>query len=203
MPIVDGAHRPADDEAREEVEHRRQVQLVAAPDHELRRVRHPARQLTSDGLYAYEGAVGDAFTDGVDFGMLVKPNTTDVEDHSIPRPGQRPVLGSPDPDHINTSYGERSNLSLRMGNRRYTRQTNAFSKKLVNHCHMLTLWFTFYNFCRPHKGMGGKTPAQAAGFSDSVYPVSWIVELIDIRARKPNRPNTYRKRRALEGGEGR
>ena len=90
-----------------------------------------------------------------------------------------------------------------MGNRRYTRQTNAFSKKLVNHCHMLALWFTSYNFCRPHKGMGGKTPAQAAGLPDSVYPVSWIVELIDIRAPKPNPPKTHRKRRALEGGEGR
>ena len=61
------------------------------------------------------------------------------------------------------------------GCRRYRRQTNAFSKRLENHCHMLALWFTFYNFCRTRRGVGGKTPAQAAGLSNSVYPVSWLV----------------------------
>ena len=152
------------------------------------------RQLSSDGLYAYESAVEDAFGADINFGMLVKPNTTDVQERSIPRPKQTPVQGNPDPERINTSYVERSNLSLRMGNRRYTRLTNAFSKTLVNHRLMLALWFTFYNWCRPHRGIGGRTPAMAAGLCNSVYPVSWLVELVDIRAPKPNRPKTYRKR---------
>lgn len=157
------------------------------------------RQLSSDGLYAYESAVEDAFGADIDFGMLVKPNTTDVQERSIPKPKQQAVLGTPDPERINTSYVERANLSIRMGNRRYTRLTNAFSKTLENHAHMLALWFTFYNWCRPHRGIGGRTPAQAAGLCDSPCPVSWIVELVDFRAPKPNRPKHYKPRKKRTG----
>lgn len=127
------------------------------------------RQLTSDGFYAHEGMVEDAFADdGVDFGMLVKPATTDVENRSIPRPRQRPVFGNPDPDRINTSYVQRPNLSLRMENRRYTRQTNAFSKTLETTATMLALWFTYYNFVPTHRGLGTAiTPAMAPGLTNS------------------------------------
>lgn len=154
------------------------------------------RQLTSDGLYAYESAVEDAFGADIDFGMLVKPNTADVQERSIPKPVQRSMQGNPDPDRINTSYVERSNLTLRMQNRRYTRLTNAFSKTLVNHCHMLALYFTFYNWCRPHLSLGKRvTPAMAAELCSSVYPVSWIVELVDIGAAKPQCPRFYNTKR--------
>ncbi len=158
------------------------------------------RQLTSDGLYAYESAVEDAFGTDINFGMLVKPNTTDVEARSIPRPKQTAVIGDPDEDRINTSFVERSNLTLRMQNRRYTRLTNAFSKTLAGHRAMLSLYFTFYNWCRPHMSLGRRvTPAMAAGLSTTVYPVSWLVELVDIRAPKPNRPKHYKPRKKRAG----
>lgn len=156
-------------------------------------------QLTSDGLYAYESAVEDVFGSGIDFGQYVKPNNTDSPhaevEQDIPRPKQIAVFGRPDMDRVNTSFVERANLTLRMGNRRFTRKTNAFSKKLENHKHSLALFYTHYNWCRPHRSLGGMSPAMAAGLTDSLYPVEWIVELIDIRAPKPNRPKHYKKRR--------
>ena len=105
----------------------------------------------------------------------------------------RQVQGDPDPDHISTSYVERQNLTMRMGMRRFTRLTNAFSKKLENHLHMLSLYFVHYNFCRLHKTLR-VTPAMAAGLSDTLHDMEWIVGLLDARAPAPNRPKTYRKR---------
>jgi hypothetical protein len=99
-------------------------------------------------------------------------------------------MGEPDPDYISTSYVERSNLSIRMGNRRFTRLTNAFSKKIDNHIFMLALYFTFYNFCRIHKTLR-VTPAMAAGVDDVVHDMDWIVGMIDAVAPKPNRPARY------------
>ena len=76
------------------------------------------------------------------------------------------IKGNPDPDYINTSFAERQNLTMRMSMRRFTRLTNAFSKKFENHCHALALYFLFYNFCRVHKTLG-VTPAMAAGITGS------------------------------------
>ena len=81
---------------------------------------------------------------------------------------------------------------MRMGMRRFTRLTNAFSKKIENHLHMLSLYFVHYNFCRMHKSLR-VSPAMAAGVSDTLRDVEWIVGLIDARATKPKRPASYRK----------
>ena len=78
---------------------------------------------------------------------------------------------------VSTSYVERHNLTMRMSLRRFTRLTNAFSKKLENHCHALALYFVWYNWCRVHKTLG-VTPAQAAGLADRTYGMDWVVGLI-------------------------
>lgn len=87
----------------------------------------------------------------------------------------------------NTAYVERHNLTIRMGNRRYSRKTNAFSKKLINHISMLQLFILYYNFCRVHLSLG-VTPAMAAGLTDTVKDCRWIVELIDAIEPKPKKP---------------
>ena len=97
------------------------------------------------------------------------------------------VEGNPDPAAVSTSYVERQNLTMRMGMRRFTRLTNAFSKKLENHLLMLSLYFVHYNFVRIHKTLKC-TPAMAAGVSDTLHDMEWIVSLIDARAAKPSRP---------------
>jgi hypothetical protein len=86
---------------------------------------------------------------------------------------KRPVEGEPDPAHISTSYVERTNLSIRMQNRRFTRLTNAFSKKFQNHVHALALYFVFYNFCRIHKTLR-MAPAMAAGIADKLWSLDDI-----------------------------
>ena len=78
--------------------------------------------------------------------------------------------------------------------RRFTRLTNAFSKKVENHCHALALYFVWYNFCRQHKSLGGISPAMAAGVSDTLHDMEWIAGLIDARAPKPGRRGSYKKR---------
>ena len=85
----------------------------------------------------------------------------------------------PDPKHISTSYVERQNLSMRMGMRRFTRLTNAFSKKIDNHCHALAIYFMHYNFVRIHQSLR-VTPAMAAGVSDRLWSLEDIVRMIDI-----------------------
>lgn len=158
-------------------------------------------QLTTDGHKAYLEAVEGAFGADVDYAMLVKLYGN--EGGRSPEKRYSPAVckgarktrieGSPDRAHVSTSYVERKNLTMRMGMRRFTRLTNAFSKKLENHLHMLSLYFVHYNFCRQHKSLGGISPAMAAGVSDTLRDVEWIVSLIDARAAKPNRPATYRK----------
>ena len=85
--------------------------------------------------------------------------------------------GNPDPAHMSTSFVERSNLSIRMQNRRFTRLTNGFSKKLANHSYMLAITMVFYNFCRPHKSLKGQTPAMVAGLTDYVWSASDLLAL--------------------------
>src|SRR5246127_5686774 len=88
------------------------------------------------------------------------------------------VSGEPNSKFISTSYVERQNLTMRMHMRRFTRLTNAFSKKFENHCHALALYFVFYNFCRVHKTLGA-TPAMTAGLIDRVMKMTDVVALID------------------------
>jgi hypothetical protein len=90
------------------------------------------------------------------------------------------VDGNPDIEHVSTSYVERQNLNMRMGMRRFTRLTNAFSKKIDNHCHALALYFMFYNFCRIHKTLK-VSPAMEAGVTDRLWSMEDIVALIDAR----------------------
>jgi hypothetical protein len=105
------------------------------------------------------------------------------------------VFGNPDPKYISTSYVERSNLSMRMHMKRFARLTNAHSKKLQNHRHAISLYFTFYNWTRIHKTLR-TTPAMAAGITDRVWTMEEIIGLMDEAAPKPGRPKTYKKRHA-------
>jgi IS1 family transposase len=114
-------------------------------------------QLTTDGHHAYLSAVDAAFDRAIDYAMLVKqygiaPDAERRYSPAICLGAERTVIrGRPDPEHINTSYVERQNLSMRMGIRRFTRLTNAFSKKLENHIHALSIYFMHYNFVRIHQ----------------------------------------------------
>lgn len=159
-------------------------------------------QLTTDGHGAYLKAVGDAFAADVDYAMLVKlyGEPTGQKGHErkyspaeCTGAKKEPVFGKPDQAMISTSHVERQNLSMRMGMRRFTRLTNGFSKKLENHLHMLSLYFVHYNFVRVHKSLR-MTPAMAAGVSDTLHDMEWLVGLIDARAPKPGPRSPYKKK---------
>ena len=159
-------------------------------------------QLTTDGHKAYLEAVEEAFGVDVDYAMLVKlygkagsdkqPETRYSPSECI---GARKevVTGNPDEDHVSTSYVERQNLTMRMSMRRYTRLTNAFSKKMEGLAHSVALHFMHYNFVRIHKTLR-VTPAMAAGATERLWEISDIVRMVEEAAPKPNRPATYRKR---------
>ena len=156
-------------------------------------------QLTTDGHKAYLEAVEGAFGSDVDFAQLIKlygPTITAPGRYSpaecIGAKKQR-VMGSPDIAHVSTSYVERQNLTMRMSMRRFTRLTNAFSKKLDNHIHALALYFAFYNFCRIHKTLR-VTPAMAAGITDRLWSLEDIVAKIDAMAPAPKARGPYKKR---------
>lgn len=141
-------------------------------------------QLTTDGLRSYLDAVEDAFGIDVDYAQLVKvygENTKEEQRKYSPAvclgTERKVIQGEPDPAHISTSYVERHNLTIRMSNRRFTRLTNAFSKKLENHCHALAVFFMFYNFCRIHQSLR-VTPAMEAGIADHAWTVEEIVGLV-------------------------
>jgi IS1 family transposase len=157
-------------------------------------------QLTTGGHKAYLEAVEGAFGADVDYAVLQKLYGTAPE---AARGRYSPAIcigarkesieGKPDPGHVSTSYVERQNLTMRMSMRRFTRLTNAFSKKVANHCHALALYFVWYNFCRQHKSLGGVSPAMAAGVTDTLRDMEWIVGLIDARAPKPGPRGAYKK----------
>ena len=102
----------------------------------------------------------------------------------------RMITGMPNPDYISTSYAERQNLTMRMCMRRFTRLTNAFSKRLENHIHMLSLYFVHYNFCRIHKSLR-TSPAMGAGVDSELRDMEWIVRLIKEREPKPGPRGRY------------
>lgn len=149
-------------------------------------------QLTSDGHSAYLNAVENAFGFDVDYAMLVKLYGPDNDGKGAERkysPGKcngakkLVQFGMPDRKHISTSYVERQNLTLRMGNRRHTRLTNAFSKKIVNHEHAIALHYFHYNFIRRHKTLG-TTPAVEAGLTDHEWTVADLVRLLENEEQK-------------------
>lgn len=159
-------------------------------------------QLTTDGHNAYLDAVDTAFGGEIDYAVLEKVYGTDP---TAPKGRYSPpvckgarkhvISGDPDKAEISTSYVERSNLSIRMQNRRFTRLTNAFSKKLDNHIHALALYFAFYNFCRIHKTLR-ITPAMAAGITDKLWTLEDIIARMDAAAPKPGPRGPYKKRAA-------
>jgi IS1 family transposase len=142
-------------------------------------------QLTTDGHKAYLDAVEDAFGADVDYAQLVKlygdspesakgryspAECTGIRKHAI--------TGSPEPKHVSTSYVVRQNLTMRMSMRRFTRLTNAFSKRAENHGHSLTLYFVYYNFVRTHR-TPRMPPAMAAGIVKSPMEMSDLDAMVD------------------------
>lgn len=157
-------------------------------------------QLTSDGLKAYLEAVEGAFGADVDYAQLVKlygdaPESAKGRYSPAECTGIKKTVveGNPDEKHISTSYVERQNLTMRMHMRRFTRLTNAFSKRFESHVNMVALYTVWYNWVRIHKTLK-VTPAMAAGITEKLMGFEDIVALIDAAAPKPGRPKTYRKR---------
>ncbi len=157
-------------------------------------------QLTTDGHRAYLEAVEGAFGGDVDYAQLIKlygasPDSAKGRYSPAECTGikKNVVEGDPDKKYISTSYVERQNLTMRMSMRRFTRLTNGFSKKIDNHIHSLSLYFVHYNFCRIHKTLK-VTPAMAAGISNTLRDVEWIVSLIDARAPEPKKRGPYKKK---------
>ena len=142
-------------------------------------------QLTTDGHRPYLQAVDNAFGSEIDYAMLEKIYAAPPQEGTTTRYspavccGTRThkVMGNPDSQHISTSYAERMNLTIRMMNRRFTRLTNAHSKKVANHIHFLALTFMWYNFARINQALR-VTPAMAAGISDHVWDVEEIINLL-------------------------
>lgn len=148
-------------------------------------------QITTDANVSYREAIEAAFGSDVDYAQLLKQYGTMPSEDGSPTARRyspnvvtsveaRVISGNPDPDHISTSHVERSNLSMRMGMRRFTRLTNGFSKKVENLAAAVSLYFMHYNFGRVHQSLGKlTTPAMAAGISDHVWTCEEIAALLD------------------------
>lgn len=152
-------------------------------------------QLTSDGHGAYLNAVDDAFGDDVDYAQLIKlygPDSNPNKPESKYSPGKcngtrrLKIKGDPMGEYISTSYIERLNLTMRMSMRRFTRLTNAFSKKAENLVAAVSLHFIHYNFCRVHQTIK-TTPAIAAGVASSKWAIEDILRLLEPSKNRPER----------------
>ena len=155
-------------------------------------------QVTTDGLKLYVSAIGESFGDDVDYAQLIKMFGSTPEHMSGKySPAEctgirkKVVHGTPNLDKVSTSYVERSNLTIRMQNRRFTRLTNAFSKKIDNHVHAFSLFVMHYNFCKIHNTLR-VTPAMEAGVFDHIWDVSELVSLLVEDA--PKTRGKYKKR---------
>lgn len=144
-------------------------------------------QITTDAHKPYLKAVEEAFGGDADYAMLHKVYGASSEPDTRYSPAtcigcdMKTVSGVPDPKHVSTSFVERQNLSMRMGMRRFTRLTNAFSKKVENHAHAVALYLLHYNFCRVHKTLR-VTPAMEAGLATHVWSLEEELALLDERA---------------------
>ncbi len=176
-----------------------QSALVIADD--LRnRIASERVQITTDAHNAYRRAMEEAFGADADYATIEKIYRTDPAAargrYSPPvciGAKKNVIEGNPDPAHVSTSFVERSNLSIRMQNRRFTRLTNAFSKKFEKHVHALALYFMFYNFVRVHKTLR-MSPAMAAGISNTLWTLEDIAQRIEARTAKPAKRGPYKKR---------
>ncbi|MER9047677.1 IS1 family transposase [Mesorhizobium sp. M0923] len=162
-------------------------------------------QLTTDGHKAYLNAVEEAFGADIDYAMLVKMYG-EPEGKAVPQERRYSpavctgakktrIEGSPDLAHVSTSHVERQNLTMRMQMRRFTRLTNAFSKKFENHVHMVALYTVWYNFIRIHKTLK-TSPAMAAGVSQTLWSMDDLCEKMDAVAPKPGKRGPYKKQTA-------
>ena len=156
-------------------------------------------QLTSDGHRAYLEAVEGAFGADVDYAQLVKlygaaPEGPTRRYSPAECTGAKkvPVEGKPDPRHISTSYSERQNLTMRMHMRRFTRLTNAFSKKVENHAYAVALHMMYYNFVRIHQKLR-VTPAMAAGVTDKLWEIGDIAALVEAAEAPAKKRGPYKK----------
>jgi IS1 family transposase len=140
-------------------------------------------QLTTDGHRVYLEAVDAAFSEGIDYAMLIKVYRSTPAGDTRYSPAvcigceTKHISGDADPKHVSTSYVERQNLTMRMSMRRFTRLTNGFSKKLENHAAMVSLYFMYYNFGRVHQTLR-VTPAMEAGIANHVWSIEEIVSLL-------------------------
>lgn len=158
-------------------------------------------QLTTDGFKAYLKAVESAFGSEIDYAMLVKlyglPQGHQHERKYSPNECcgaiATAICGNPEADRVSTSHVERSNLSMRMGMRRFTRLTNGFSKKVEAHEHALAIYFMHYNFARIHSSIR-VSPAMAAGVTDTLWSMDDIVALVEAREAAPKKRGPYKKR---------
>jgi hypothetical protein len=141
-------------------------------------------QLTTDSHRMYLSAVKGVFGDGIDYAQLLKIYGGSSEGRYSPAQclgtKRQELIGRPDPEHISTSYVERQNLNMRMNMRRFTRLTNAFSKKIDNLIHSVALFHMHYNFVRVHQTLR-VTPAMEAGISSHVWSIQEIVELACLK----------------------
>jgi IS1 family transposase len=155
-------------------------------------------QLTTDGHKAYVSAIEDAFGSDIDYAMLIKiygntPEGGEVRYSPAQCMGARKAVisGQPNIKHVSTSFAERQNLNMRMSMRRFTRLTNAFSKKVENLEHAVALHFMNYNFCRIHQSLR-VTPAMEAGLTDHVWTLEEVVALVVDEA--PKKRGLYKKK---------
>lgn len=166
------------------------------------RLTHRA-QITTDGHRPYLEAIEGAFGAAVDYAMLVKVYGADPAGDKRYSPPEcigavkTRIEGNPDPNHVSTSFVERQNLTMRMSIRRFTRLTNAFSKKLENHSLSVALHYMNYNFCRIHKTLR-ITPAMAAGVTDHVWDMNDLADLVEAVGPKPGPRGPYKKRGTYE-----
>lgn|GEM_PF-1298511 len=161
-------------------------------------------QLTSDGHRPYLTAVDTVFGNDVDYAMLHKIYGASPEERYSPArclgAEKRKMIGNPKTKHISTSFAERQNLTMRMHMRRFTRLTNAFSKKVENHVAAVELHTMFYNFVRVHQTLK-VTPAMAAGVTDRLWDVADLVQVLeDWEALRETEPQFEPEENAIGGG---